>query len=79
MSAPDTDVEKQAKNHFGPIIGIASGVVFVGIILIAYLFFIVSPEDNTPDATPTGEAVQTDGNATITDEDAETDQNPSSD
>lgn len=78
MSAPDTDIEKQAKNHFGPIIGIAAGVVFVGILLIAYLFFIVSPEDNSPDATPTGDAVQTDGNATITPADAATDQNPSS-
>jgi hypothetical protein len=78
MSAPDTNLEKQAKNHFGPIIGIASGVVFAGIILIAYLFFIVSPEDNSPDTTPTGEAVQTDGNATIEPADAATDQNPSS-
>lgn len=73
MSAPDTNVETQAKRHFGPIIGIASAVVFVGIILIAYLFFIVSPEDNTPDTTPTGEAVQTDGTATITESGAATD------
>ncbi|WP_179380384.1 DUF2273 domain-containing protein [Jannaschia marina] len=78
MSAPDTNVEKQAKNHYGPIIGITAGLVFAGIMLVAYLFFIATPEDDSPDATPTGEAVQTDGNATITEEDAETDQNPSS-
>lgn len=78
MSAPDTDVEKQAKNHFGPIIGIAAGLVFAGIILIAYLFFIATPEDDSPDNTPTGEALQTDGNATIEPADAATDQNPDS-
>ena len=70
MSAPDTDVEKQAKRHAGPIIGITAGLIFGTIILVAYLFFIASPDDNTPDNTPTGDAVQTDGNATITDEDA---------
>ena len=78
MSAPDTNVEKQAKNHYGPIIGIGAGLIFVAILLVAYLFFIASPEDDTPDNTPTGEAVQTDGNATIEQEDAVTDQNPSS-
>ncbi|SDZ37872.1 hypothetical protein SAMN05444004_11252 [Jannaschia faecimaris] len=68
MSAPDTNLEKQAKNHFGPIIGIAAGVVFVGILLIAYLFFIVSPEENMS----TGAAVQTDGDVTITESAAAT-------
>ncbi|CTQ50993.1 DUF2273 domain-containing protein [Jannaschia donghaensis] len=76
MSAPDTDVEKQAKNHFGPIIGIGAGVVFAVIILVAYIFFIATPEDDTPDNTPTGQAMETDGNATIEQNDAETDQNP---
>ncbi len=69
MSAPDTNVEKQAKNHFGPIIGITAGVIFALIIVIAYVFFIATPEDDTPDNTPTGEAIQTDGNATIRAED----------
>lgn len=78
MSAPDTNLEKQKRRHVGPIIGISAGLVFVTIILVAYLFFIASPEDNTPDNTPTGEAFQTDGNATIEPADAATDQNPAS-
>lgn len=78
MSAPDTDVEKQAKNHFGPIIGIGAGIVLAIILIVAYTFFIATPEDDTPDNTPTGQAVQTDGNSTIEQGDAVTDQNPSS-
>ena len=78
MSAPDTNTDKQKRNHAGPIIGITAGLVFAAIILVVYLFFIVSPEDNSPDNTPTGAAVQTDGNATILPSDAATDQNPSS-
>ena len=71
MSAPDTDVEKQAKRHAGPIIGIGAGLAFVAILLVAYIFYVSSPADDTPDNTPTGEAVVTDGNATVTPEDAE--------
>lgn len=70
MSAPDTDVEKQAKRHAGPIIGIAAGLTFAAILLVAYLFYVSSPADDTPDNTPTGEAAVTDGNETITPDDA---------
>lgn len=79
MSAPDTNLDKQKKRHAGPLVGITAGLVFAAILLFAYLTFVATPEDDSPDATPTGEAVQTDGNATIEDADAATDQNPNSD
>ncbi len=37
MSAPNTNVEKQKKNHVGPLVGIAAAVIFgVGIIFYWY-------------------------------------------
>ncbi len=70
MSAPNTNVEKQAKRHAGPLVGIIGAVIFGAILLTVYLFYIAAPTDDTPDNTPTGDAVQTDGNATITPDDA---------
>ncbi len=70
MSAPDTNVDKQAKRHAGPIIGIAAGIVLAILLLVVYLFYIATPADDTPDNTPTGEAAVTDGNATVTPDDA---------
>lgn len=60
MSAPNTNVEKQEKRHAGPLIGITAGLIFVGVILLGYIFFIATPAENSPDTTPPGEAVPTD-------------------
>lgn len=57
MSAPNTNLEKQEKRHAGPLIGITAGIAFVAVILLGYIFFIATPADDTPDNTPTGEAV----------------------
>ncbi|MCK0166987.1 hypothetical protein MWU52_05430 [Jannaschia sp. S6380] len=51
MSAPETNVEKQRRRHAGPIIGITAGLIFVAIILVAYLFFIASPDDEIVEGT----------------------------
>ena len=57
MSAPDTNVEKQTRRHAGPIIGIAAGLVFVGVILVAYLFFVASPDDEIVDGVQAEDAI----------------------
>ena len=35
MSAPDTNIEKQQKRHYGPLWGIAAVLVFVGLGIFA--------------------------------------------
>jgi len=37
MSAPETNVEKQAKRHKGPLSGMAGGLLFVGVLLVAFM------------------------------------------
>lgn len=58
MSAPNTNVEKQEKRHAGPLIGMVAAVLFVGVLLIGYTFFIATPDEGAVDTTPDGEAVQ---------------------
>lgn len=57
MSAPNTNVEKQQKRHAGPLIGITAGLAFVAVILLGYIFFIATPDVDTPDTTLPGEAI----------------------
>ncbi len=41
MSAPDTDVEKQARRHKTPLLGIAGSLIFAaiaGIVIAVFLF-----------------------------------------
>lgn len=56
MSAPDTNVEKQAKNHKGPLTGMAGVLIFAGVLLIALIVWITA-NGNTPE----GAATQIDG------------------
>ncbi|MBS8227564.1 hypothetical protein [Vannielia litorea] len=54
MSAPDTNIEKQKKNHSGPLLGIGAAVL-VGVLAIAAWLTWSADEGNTPrDATPEG-------------------------
>ncbi len=55
MSPPDTDIEKQAKRHRGPIVGITAGLVFVAIVAIAAAIWAGFPlgEQAAPDGEPT--------------------------
>lgn len=47
MSAPDTDLQKQERWHKGPLIGMAAGIVFAGVV-IAFLAGWIgqNPRDN---------------------------------
>jgi hypothetical protein len=39
MSAPQTNVERQARRHWGPLLGITAGLVFVGVILLGVFYW----------------------------------------
>jgi hypothetical protein len=41
MSPPDTDVEKQAKRHRGPLYGTLAVVVFALALLVGLIFWVV--------------------------------------
>ena len=41
MSAPQTNVEKQARRHRGPIVGITAGLIFATILLVGFLLVVV--------------------------------------
>lgn len=50
MSAPQTNVEKQEKNHRPPLVGMAAMVVFAIVLLIALVVYI-SARGNEPEET----------------------------
>jgi hypothetical protein len=50
MSAPETNVEKQARRHKGPLVGIAVAIVAALVALVAVGLF--SSTDDTPTALP---------------------------
>lgn len=56
MSAPHTDLEKQEKQHKGPLTGMAIVAVF-GVLLILLLVFMGFSFGNEPEAESTVEAV----------------------
>ncbi|AHM05132.1 hypothetical protein roselon_02834 [Roseibacterium elongatum DSM 19469] len=55
MSAPDTDLDKQAKRHRGPIWGITFGLVCVALLALAAFVWPGLPLDQqaAPDGAPT--------------------------
>ncbi len=52
MSAPDTNLEKQKRRHRGPLIGMALGVLFVGVIFL-WMTGVVAFEGQTPQGAET--------------------------
>ncbi|CUH25517.1 hypothetical protein JSE7799_00698 [Jannaschia seosinensis] len=53
MSAPQTDLEKQEKRHYGPLIGIAAGVLLALVLLVSMIFYVATPEEvSEPDRVP---------------------------
>ncbi|EAR52615.1 hypothetical protein OG2516_05888 [Oceanicola granulosus HTCC2516] len=56
MSAPDTDVEKQAKRHRPALGGMAIVLLFVALITIAFSFWIFAQGES-----PEGAETQIDG------------------
>ncbi len=71
MSPPDTNLEKQAKRHKGPLGGMALVAVFVVIITIAFAIWLMMGSDG-----PEGADAQVDGR---TGEITETDEQPLAD
>ncbi|SDX38540.1 hypothetical protein [Litoreibacter albidus] len=56
MSAPDTNVDKQAREHKAPLVGIAGVLTFAGALLVALIIWVVSMGGE-----PEGADVQVDG------------------
>lgn len=54
MSAPDTNIDKQAKRHKGPLFGIGAGVAVALALLMVLLVWTVSQadEDEAEVSTP---------------------------
>lgn len=59
MSAPETNVEKQGKNHKGSLTGIAVAVIFAGVLFAGFLAW-TSYQAGEPGATSPVEAVTAD-------------------
>ncbi|MGR3469119.1 MAG: hypothetical protein ACU0CI_14700 [Shimia sp.] len=61
MSAPDTNVEKQEKRHWGPLFGIKAAMVYGAVLLLVFIVFIFAAgNDPTDDPTQTDGATQLD-------------------
>ncbi|MEJ6396716.1 hypothetical protein [Yoonia sp. 208BN28-4] len=56
MSAPQTDVEKQAKRHKGPLAGIMIGLIVAGLLFVGYITWL-SYNSDEPDATTPAEVL----------------------
>ncbi|MGY6535180.1 MAG: hypothetical protein ACXIVG_07530 [Pararhodobacter sp.] len=50
MSAPDTNLQKQKRRHWGPLLGIATVLVLVAVLFFAYLGY--SADTDTPEQQP---------------------------
>lgn len=60
MSSPDTNKEKDAKRHKGPLMGMV-GVVLFAVVLLGILSIYVVTRGNAPgDGEPIGEETSTD-------------------
>ena len=56
MSPPDTNIEKQRRRHWGPLVGITVGLGFALTLFVVWLVY--EAEQGTP---PRGADVQIDG------------------
>ena len=56
MSAPNTNIEKQARHHRGPLIGMAVAVLF-GVLMIVYWLFEESAQSDPPASQDAVESV----------------------
>jgi hypothetical protein len=39
MSAPDTNLDKQKKRHWGPLVGMGAGIALAAVLIVAFLVF----------------------------------------
>jgi len=58
MSAPDTNVDKQAKKHKTPLVGIAAVVIYAGALLLGLMFWL-SANGNEPGEADEGVTTET--------------------
>ncbi len=59
MSAPDTNVERQAKRHKSPLLGIAVAVIFAFIIAVFIVGAVLDEEESSaaaPNVNPMAES-----------------------
>lgn len=56
MSAPQTNIEKQKRWHRGPLVGMAAGIVFVGLMFLWLTGAFGPDEPEAPVATEQGGA-----------------------
>tara|TARA_R110001606_G_scaffold198784_1_gene346385 strand:- start:164 stop:439 length:276 start_codon:yes stop_codon:yes gene_type:complete len=54
MSAPQTDIEKQERRHWGPLAGIALGILVVAALFIGWMVWITANGQEPREATPEG-------------------------
>ncbi|WP_420862982.1 hypothetical protein [Algirhabdus cladophorae] len=52
MSASNTDLDKQAKNHSGPLIGIAFAVTWAAVLFIGFIAWTAYQADNPGSQSP---------------------------
>ena len=60
MSAPDTNVEKQKKNHRAPLTGISLSLIVVAVLFVGWLLWYVMSPDRQEVGGPVMENSQTD-------------------
>ncbi|MBY6003596.1 hypothetical protein KUV62_06740 [Salipiger bermudensis] len=55
MSAPDTNIKTQEKQHKGPLVGIWGGLGIVAILLVGWLAWVFAAADDSEPAAATTE------------------------
>ncbi|MGR3492942.1 MAG: hypothetical protein ACU0DW_12870 [Shimia sp.] len=58
MSAPDTNLEKQEKRHWGSLLGIKAVLVYAAILLAIFVIYVTAMGND-----PTDDATQSSGGA----------------
>ncbi len=51
MSAPNTNIERQKRNHWGPLSGMSLGIIVVAVLFVAYLAYNFAAGDGVEGAT----------------------------
>lgn len=52
MSASNTNIEKQAKRHRGPMVGIVVSLVWAGVLFVGFLIWTAYASDNPNAESP---------------------------
>lgn len=60
MSAPQTNIEKQQRRHWGPLAGIALGILVVAVLFIGWMVWVTANGQEPREATPEGGVIGND-------------------